>query len=366
MLMFVNRIHNFSAGPAILPVSVLEKAAQSVLELNGSGMSILEVSHRGKHYEEIHFGTMTRLLATLGLSESEYSVCLLGGGASLQFAMLPMNFLGEGQTADYVNAGEWGSKAISEAKRVGTVNVAGSSVPTNHDRLPECTWSPSGVARYAHITTNNTVEGTQYQTVPETNNAPLVADMSSDIFAMNHDFSKFSMLYAGAQKNAGPAGVTMVIVKKDFLETASTKLSPMLSYKTQVEKDSLYNTPPVFSIYVLNLVLQWIEEQGGVVQLAKQNQRKASLIYDALDAAPGIYTPCVIEKSDRSLMNITWRMVNHELEAALLGEVKLNQMDGLKGHRNVGGFRASVYNAFPEAGCQALADLLTDFAKRKG
>jgi phosphoserine aminotransferase len=366
----VNRIHNFSAGPAILPVSVLEKASQSVLELNGSGMSILEVSHRGKHYEEIHFDTMTRLLTTLGLPESEYSVCLLGGGASLQFAMLPMNFLGAGQTADYVNAGEWGSKAISEAKRVGNVHIAGSSVPTNHDRLPECVWSPAGVARYAHITTNNTVEGTQYQTVPEVNDASLVADMSSDIFAMNHDFSKFSMLYAGAQKNAGPAGVTMVVIKKDFLETSvattSTNLSPMLSYKTQVEKDSLYNTPPVFSIYVLNLVLQWIESQGGVAALATQNQRKAHVIYDALDAAPTVYAPCVADKSHRSLMNITWRMKSPELEAELLAEAKANQMDGLKGHRNVGGFRASVYNAFPEEGCQALANLLTDFAKRRG
>jgi phosphoserine aminotransferase len=333
-------------------------------------MSILEVSHRGKHYDAIHFDTMKRLLATLGLSESEYSVCLLGGGASLQFAMLPMNFLGESQTADYVNAGEWGSKAISEAKRVGNVNIAGSSVPTNHDRLPECTWSPQGTARYAHITTNNTVEGTQYQTIPEVNNAPLVADMSSDIFAMHHDFSKFSLLYAGAQKNAGPAGVTMVVVKKDFLETAtaSTNLSPMLSYKTQVEKDSLYNTPPVFSIYVLNLVLQWIESQGGVAALAKLNAQKAALIYDALDAAPALYAPCVASsrKSHRSLMNITWRMVNPDLEAELLAEAKAKQMDGLKGHRNVGGFRASVYNAFPIEGCQALADLLADFAKRKG
>jgi phosphoserine aminotransferase len=366
--MLVNRIYNFSAGPAILPVSVLEKASQSVQELNNSGMSILEVSHRGKHYEEIHFDTMTRLLTTLGLAESDYKVCLLGGGASLQFAMLPMNFLVAGQTADYVNAGEWGSKAISEAKRVGNVHVAGSSAPTNHDRLPECTWSPVGEARYAHITTNNTVEGTQYQaiTLPEASGAPLVADMSSDIFAVNHDFSKFSLLYAGAQKNAGPAGVTMVIIKKDFLETASTNLSPMLSYKTQVEKDSLYNTPPVFSIYVLNLVLQWIESQGGVAALAKLNQRKAALIYDSLDAAPGVYAPCVADKSHRSLMNITWRMVNPALEAELLAEAKLNQMDGLKGHRNVGGFRASIYNAFPETGCQALADLLADFAKRKG
>jgi phosphoserine aminotransferase len=349
-----------------LPVSVLEKAAAAVQELNGSGMSILEVSHRGKHYEAIHFDTMKRLLATLGLSEDTYSVCLLGGGASLQFAMLPMNFLNAETTADYVNAGEWGSKAISEAKRVGSVHVAGDSSATKHDRLPLCTWSPAGEACYAHITTNNTVEGTQYHTLPDANGNPLIADMSSDIFAMDHDFSKFSLLYAGAQKNAGPAGVTMVVVKKDFLERANNNLSPMLSYKTQVEKDSLYNTPPVFSIFVLHLVLQWIEEQGGIAAMALRNQQKAKLLYDALDAAPSVYAPCVIEKSDRSVMNITWRMVNPELEAELLNEAKQHEMDGLKGHRNVGGFRASIYNAFPMAGCQALADLLTDFARRKG
>ena len=245
----MKRIYNFSAGPATLPVSVLEKASQSVLEIEGSGMSILEVSHRGKHYDTIHYEAMARILSTLGLSKDAYSVCLLGGGASLQFAMLPMNFLtplnSVAQTADYVNSGEWGSKAIGEAKRIGNVHVAGTSVPTNHDRLPDCVWSEMGKAAYAHITTNNTVEGTQYQTVPDTNGNPLVADMSSDIFAMNHDFSKFSLLYAGAQKNAGAAGVTMVVIKNEFLEKAGTNpnLSPMLSYKTQVEKDSLYNTP---------------------------------------------------------------------------------------------------------------------------
>jgi phosphoserine aminotransferase len=277
--------------------------------------------------------------------------------------MLPMNFLGATDTADYVDSGEWGAKAIAEAKRYGTVTIAGSSAP-QHDRLPETHFSPG--TRYAHITTNNTIEGTQYLTDPVANGSPLVADMSSDIFAVARDFRRYSLLYAGAQKNAGPAGVTFVVVEKAFLETAHRDLPPMLSYQMQAGKDSLYNTPPVFPIYVLNLVLQWIEEQGGIASIEARNRRKAQVLYDALDAAPALYQPCVTVKEHRSLMNITWRMANPMLEAALLAEAKQHQMDGLKGHRNVGGFRASVYNAFPEASCHALAALLTDFARRNG
>jgi Phosphoserine aminotransferase len=363
----MNRIYNFSAGPAILPVPVLEEAKKGVEEINGSGMSILEVSHRGKDYDAIHQEALANVLAVLGLSADEYTVCLLGGGASLQFAMLPMNFLAPGQTADYVDSGEWSNKAIKEAKRVGTVNVAASSADTKYDRIPKAL-SPSapGAARYAHITTNNTIEGTQYFDLPDLNGAPLTADMSSDIFAVARDFRKFSLFYAGAQKNAGPAGVTIVVAKKAFLETANKDLSPMLSYAVQADKESLYNTPPVFPIYVVNLVLKWIQSEGGVAAIEKRNREKASLIYDALDAAPQVYEPAVTDKADRSLMNITWRLRDTSLEAEFLAEAKANQMDGLKGHRNVGGFRASVYNAFPAEGCAALADLLRDFARRKG
>jgi phosphoserine aminotransferase len=363
----MHRIYNFSAGPAILPLPVLEEASRAVLEIGGSGMSILEVSHRGKVYDPIHAEARSNVLKTLGLSEDEYAVTFLGGGASLQFALLPMNFLSSGQTADYVDTGEWGAKAIKEAKRYGTVNVAGSSASTNHDRLPrDLKFSAPGVARYAHITTNNTIEGTQWFALPDVNGAPLTADMSSDICAVAHDFSKFDLIYFGAQKNAGIAGVTVTVIRKSFLETANKDLPPMLSYALQADKDSLFNTPPVFPIYVTNLVFKWIQAQGGVAAMEAHNREKASLIYDALDAAPEFYRPCVVEKAGRSLMNITWRLADEALEAELLAEAKKAEMDGLKGHRNVGGFRASVYNAFPKEGCAALADLLRDFAQRKG
>lgn len=363
----MRRIYNFSAGPAILPVPVLEEASRAVLELNGSGMSLLEVSHRGKDYDAIHAEAMANVLKALGLSSDEYAVAFLGGGASLQFAMLPMNFLAPDQTADYIESGEWGVKAIQEGRRIGTVNVAASSADTKFDRIPkDLKLSAPGTARYVHFTTNNTIEGTEYFALPETNGAPLVADMSSDIFAVARDFSRFDLIYAGAQKNAGPAGVTMVIVKRAFLETAHKNLSPMLSYTVQVQKDSLYNTPPVFPIYVVNLVLKWVEAQGEVGAMETRNREKAALIYDALDAFPGFYVPAVAEKADRSLMNITWRLADDSLTKEFLAEAKARDMDGLPGHRNVGGFRASVYNAFPREGCQVLADLLRDFAARKG
>jgi phosphoserine aminotransferase len=363
----MKRIYNFSAGPAVLPVPVLEEASRAVLEINGSGMSILEVSHRGKDYDAVHAETMAGILRVLGLSADEYAVLLLGGGASLQFTMLPMNFLSPGDTADYVDAGEWGAKAIQEGRRYGEVHVAGSSAGTKYDRVPRpLSPSPAGAARYLHITTNNTIEGTQYFGLPETNGAPLVADASSDIFAVARDHSRFDLLYAGAQKNAGPAGVTMVIARRSFLERAAKGLPPMLSYRTQADKESLYNTPPVFGVYVVGLVVKWLESQGGLVAVERHNREKARLIYDALDASPSVYQPAVAEKGDRSLMNITWRMADPALEAELLAEAKRHDMDGLKGHRNVGGFRASVYNAFPLEGCATLADLLRDFARRKG
>ena len=351
----------------MLPVPVLAEASQAVLEVNGSGMSILEVSHRGKQYDPIHAAAMENALKVLGLSPDEYAVIFLGGGASTQFTMLPTNFLSEGETADYMDAGEWGNKAVKEAKRFGTVNIAGSSAATKYDRLPTpLTFSAPGAARYAHITTNNTIEGTQYLELPHANGVPLTADMSSDIFAVNHDFAKFSLLYAGAQKNAGAAGVTLIVVKRDFLATAKKDVPPMFSYALQAEKESLYNTPPVFAVYVFNLVMNWIQAQGGVSAMEARNREKAALIYDALDAAPEFYTPAVAVKADRSLMNVTFRLKNDSLTNEFLAETEANDMDGLKGHRNVGGLRASLYNAFPKEGCAALANLLTDFARRKG
>jgi phosphoserine aminotransferase len=360
----MNRIYNFSAGPGILPVSVLEEASQAVLEFQGSGMSILELSHRGKWYDPVHEEAQALLLSTLGLSPSEYTIALMGGGASTQFALLPMNFLGDGETADYVDAGEWGAKAIAEAKRVGRVHIAGSSKATNYDRLPDIV--PSGEASYLHLTTNNTIEGTQVFTLPETQGAPLFADASSDIFGVDRDYSQFDLIYAGAQKNAGPAGVTFVVMRKSMRAVAAKNLPPMFSYQVQCDKQSLYNTPPVFPIYVLGLTLKWIAAEGGVKAIAARNQQKAALIYDALDAAPGVFTSCVALKEHRSWMNLTFKLATPELEKAFLAEAQALGMDGLPGHRNVGGVRASIYNAFPIEGCQALADLIQDFAARKG
>lgn len=357
----MKRIYNFSAGPAILPVPVLEEASKGILEINGSGMSLLEVSHRGKDYEAIHFEAKERLLRVMGLSADEYTALFLGGGASLQFAMLPMNFLQTGQTADYVHTGEWSSKAIKEAKRFGTVNVAASSEEGKFAFVPK-TLSLTPGAQYLHITTNNTIEGTEYAELPDANGAPLVADASSNIFGRAYDFSRFDLLYAGAQKNAGPAGVTLVVARKAFLEQANDTPPVILNYKTHAKADSLYNTPPAFAIYVVGLVLKWIEEQGGVSALEQRNREKAALIYNALDEYPEVYDPAVTEKADRSLMNVTFRLRNAELEKAFLAGAQAREMDGLKGHRSVGGFRASIYNAFPAEGCRALADYLHEFA----
>jgi phosphoserine aminotransferase len=361
----VNRIFNFSAGPAILPLAVLEEASKGILEINNSGMSILEVSHRGKDYEAIHFDAMQRLLRVLGLSAEEYTVMFLGGGASQQFAMLPMNFLREGQTADYVNTGEWGVKAIKEAKKFGTINVAATSEDKKFSYIPkELSLTPG--AQYVHITTNNTIEGTEWPALPDTKGVPLVADASSDIMARALDYSRFSLLYAGAQKNAGPAGVTLVVARKDYLETAREDIPAILAYKTHAKADSLYNTPPAFAIYVVGLVLKWIEEQGGLSVVEARNREKASLIYNALDAHPNVYDPAVTDRGDRSLMNITFRLKNADLDKAFLAGAQARQMDGLKGHRSVGGFRASVYNAFPVEGCKALAEYITEFAAKNG
>ncbi len=361
----MNRIYNFSAGPAILPVPVLGEAAQGLMEINGSGMSILEVSHRSKDYEAIHNEAIARLLRILGLSGDEYQVLLLGGGASLQFAMLPMNFLRPGQTADYVNTGEWASKAIKEARRFGTINVAATSEAEKYSYIP-CTLNLTPDAQYVHITTNNTIEGTEWPELPATNGVPLVADVSSDIMARNLNYSRFDLLYAGAQKNAGPAGVTLVVARKSFLERATDDIAAILSYKTHAKGNSLYNTPPVFPIYVVGLVLKWVEDQGGLAHIEERNRHKAGLVYAALDAYPEFYDPAVRDKTDRSLMNITFRIKNAELDRAFLAGAKERQMDGLPGHRSVGGFRASLYNAFPVEGCQALADYLHEFAKSNG
>ena len=357
----MNRIYNFSPGPAILPVSVLEEASKAVVEIAHSGMSILELSHRGKIYEAIHQEARANCLKVMGLNPEEFTVVFLGGGASTQSALVPLNFLPAGKTADYVDGGEWGSKAIKEAKGLGTVHVAASSAASKHSTLPrDFKWTAD--AAYAHLTTNNTIEGTQMRFIPDAP-SPVVLDASSDFLGHKMDWSKVSLVYAGAQKNAGPAGVTIIVIKKSFLATAKTDIPAIFQYAVHNKADSLYNTPPTFPIYVFGLVLKWIESQGGLAGMEKKNEAKAKLIYDAIDAFPNVYEAAVTNKADRSWMNITWRVKDVSKEEAFLKGAKDKQMDGLKGHRNVGGFRASIYNAFPEEGCKALADYLTEFAK---
>jgi phosphoserine aminotransferase len=357
----MKRIHNFGAGPAILPVSVLEEASRGVLEIGGSGMSILEVSHRSKEYENIHFDARDRLLRALGLDASEYAALFLGGGASLQFAMLPMNLLGGG-TADYVNTGEWAVKAIKEAKRFGTVNVAGSSEDQKFSYIPKNLRLTPG-AKYVHITSNNTIEGTEWSGLPDTGDVPLIVDASSDILGRAYDFRRFSVIYAGAQKNLGPAGVTMVVARRKLLEAATDEVPAILSYKTHLKADSLYNTPPAFAIYMVGLVLRWIEEQGGVAALDRRNRERAARIYQALDAAPDVYDPAVTQKEDRSCMNVTFRLRDDSKDKDFLAGAQAAGLDGLKGHRAVGGFRASIYNAMPQAGIDALIEYIQKWAR---
>lgn len=355
------RIYNFSAGPAILPVSVLEEASKAVLEIADSGMGVLELSHRGKIYEAIHQEARANCLKVMGLDPAEYTVIFMGGGASTQSAVVPMNFLPAGKTADYVDGGVWGEKALKEAKGLGTVAVAASSAASKHSTLPrDFKWTPG--AAYAHLTTNNTIEGTQMRFVPECP-APIVLDASSDFLGHQYDWNKVSLVYAGAQKNAGPAGVVIIVAKKSFLATAKTDIPAIFQYNVHDKADSLYNTPPAFPIYVFGLVLKWILGNGGLEGMQKKNQAKAQIIYDAIDAHPDFYEAAVTNKDDRSWMNITWRVKDASKEEAFLKGAKERKMDGLKGHRNVGGFRASVYNAFPEEGCKALADYLHEFAK---
>jgi phosphoserine aminotransferase len=361
----MKRIYNFGAGPATLPVPVLEEASKGILEIGGSGMSILEVSHRSKEYEAIHTDARERMLKMMGLSAEEYTVLFLGGGASLQFAMLPMNFLGAGQSADYVNTGEWAIKAIKEAKRFGTVNVPGTSEDKKFSYIPRAGLKLSSSARYVHLTTNNTIEGTEWSQLPETGSVPLIADASSNILGRAYDFKRFSMIYAGAQKNLGPAGVCVVVARKSFLEQATDEVPAILSYKTHLKNDSLYNTPPAFAIYMVGLTLKWAEREGGLQVLDKRNKEKAAQIYSTLDEFADVYEPAVAQKEDRSIMNVTFRLRDANREKDFLAGAQAQGMDGLKGHRNVGGFRASIYNAMPQEGVAALSKYLREFAKKR-
>ncbi len=363
-----SRIFNFSAGPAVLPEEVLIEARDNLLSLGNLGLGILEISHRAKEFEAILGEAEQNLRELMGLVPAQ-KVLFLHGGATLQFSMVPMNLLLPGATADYVVTGEWSKKAVVEAQRVGTVHICGSSEGEQFRRIPrndELRFSPSPA--YVHTTSNNTIWGTQWQCEPETAGAPLVCDMSSDFLSRPVDAQRYSLIYAGAQKNAGPAGVTVAIVREEVLKldkAAQAKLPVLLNYRTHIDNKSLYHTPPVFSIYVLHLVLRWLKKHGGLAAMAAHNQSKAALVYGAIDAAPGFYRGHA-EPGSRSLMNLTFRLPSEELTDAFVKQAKASGMDGLKGYRTVGGIRASMYNAFPLAGAKVLSDFMADFARRHG
>jgi phosphoserine aminotransferase len=355
------RIYNFGAGPAVLPLEVLEEAQRELLDFKGSGMSILEHSHRGKEYDAVHQEAVANLRRLFNLNDDRV-VLLLQGGASAQFAMVPMNLLGAGQTADYVHSGSWAKKAISEAKVVGKVNLAADTSAEKPARMPrESELKLTHGAAYVHLTSNETIEGTQWKVFPKTD-SPLVADMSSDILSRPFDANRFALIYAGAQKNLGPAGVAVVILRKDLAERAPATVPKFFRYATHVEENSLYNTPSCFTIYIIMLVTRWLQKQG-LETVFKRNRDKAAKVYAAIDGSGGFYrgTAAVDSRSD---MNITFRLPSEALEDAFVKEASKNGMKGLKGHRSVGGVRASVYNAFPVEGVDALVALMAEFRRK--
>jgi len=360
----VHRVFNFAAGPAVLPVSVLEEIQRDLLALPGVGMSILEISHRSKTFESI-LEQAEADVRTLGGVPANYRVLFLQGGASLQFSMVPMNLLSPGATADYIDTGSWAEKAIKEAKKVGTVNIAATSAADKYSRIPaqsELKLTPG--AAYVHMTSNNTIEGTEWKTLPDVGGAPLVSDTSSDMFSRPIDISRHALIYAGAQKNMGPAGLTIVIIRDDLLARSQKSLPTMLNYAVHAENKSLYNTPPEFAVYALGLVMKWLIRQGGLAAVAKVNERKAAKLYAEIDRT-GFYRGTARNDS-RSLMNVTFRLSSEALESAFVKEATAAGLDGLKGHRAVGGMRASIYNAFPEEGVDALVAFMREFERKNG
>ena len=359
------RIYNFAAGPAILPEPVLKEAQEQLWALPGIGMSILEISHRSKVFDKIIAEAKEGLKSLLGINDN-YELLFLQGGASLQFSMIPLNLMVKNKKADYIVTGSWSKKAVKEAKRVGTVNIAASTEEGNFKRIPkqeELKLDPQ--ADYVHFTSNNTIFGTEWHKEPEVGNVPLVCDASSDMLHKKIDVNKYALIYAGAQKNMGPSGVTFIILRKDMLERSSDSLHTMLNYKTHIENNSLYNTPNVFGIYIINLVCKWLKGLGGLDGMYKINKEKADILYKCIDESGGFYKGHA-DKDSRSLMNITFNLATEDLEKKLVGEATAAGFDGLKGHRSVGGLRASIYNAFPKKGVEDLVSFMKDFQKKNG
>jgi len=358
------RIFNFSAGPAVLPVPVLEAAQQDMLALPGVGMSVMEISHRSKTFDEIIQSAEAGLRALLSIPK-DYQVLFLQGGASLQFAMVPMNFLSLDGSADYIVTGSWGKKAVKEALNFGTVDLAANMADGGFTRVPgqdELHLNPS--AAYVHLTSNETIEGVEWKAEPEVGDVPLVSDASSNILSRPIPIEKYGIIYAGAQKNMGPSGVTVVIIREDLLPRIREGLATMLDYRTHVKDKSLHNTPNTWGIYIIDLICKWLKEKGGLAAMQQENEEKAKLLYDAIDSTE--FYRGHADLDSRSIMNVTFRLPSADLEKKFATEATAAGMDGLKGHRSVGGIRASIYNAFPREGCEALVEFMKEFEKKNG
>lgn len=353
-----DRIFNFSAGPAVIPIEVLKQAQQDLLSLNGSGIGILEHSHRGQAFMQVHQDT-DAIIREVGSVPDDYHIIFVQGGASFQFEMIPMNLLGEDQTADYISTGAWSSKAVKEAKRFGNVNIAATSEDRNHCYIPQ-QFNFTDDAAYVHYTSNNTIFGTQFKERPSVSDSvPLICDASSDIFSQPIDISKYAMVYAGGQKNLGPSGLAMVILRNDLLERMNHDLPTMLKFGTHVSNQSMYNTPPTFGIYLIGQVCHWTKANGGLTGMQTRNESKAAKLYDYISQSDLFQTTA--DADSRSLMNVTFVTGDSERDTAFIEQATANGFDGLKGHRSAGGMRASIYNAFPTAGVDALVQFMSDF-----
>ena len=357
------KVYNFSAGPAMLPAEVMEQIKEEFTDYRNTGCGLIELSHRGPQFSDIMERVDANIRELMNIGD-DYSIIFVQGGASMQFAMIPMNLMLPGGFAEYADTGTWSSKAMKEAELFGEVKTVASSKSTNYDRIPEIRhWNPDPEASYLHITTNNTIAGTQYHSFPEIK-TPLIADMSSDIMSRVIDINSFGMVYAGAQKNLGPSGVALVIIRKDLAERTPADIPTMLKYKTYIEKGSMFNTPPTFAIYALNLVMEWLKSKGGIAEIEEINDAKSEAVYELIDSTQ--FYNCPVEAASRSRMNIVFRLPSEELEAKFIKEAADAGLVGLKGHRSVGGIRASIYNSMPVKGVETLIDFMNDFEKNNG
>ena len=361
----MRRVYNFSAGPAMLPEEVLERAREELLDWHGTGMSVMEMSHRGKEFISIAQKAEADLRELLGIP-AHYKVLFLQGGATTQFAMVPLNLLGEKKTADYINTGQWSKKAIAEAKKYGTINVAATAESSNFTRIPPREeWKLNPDAAYVHYTANETIGGVEFHSIPDVGDVPLVTDASSTLLSRPLDVTRFGLIYAGAQKNFGPSGLALAIVREDLLGRAGANVPSMLDYKIHADNESMYNTPPTYAWYIAGLVFEWLKKKGGLAAMAEINRRKAQKLYDYIDGSGGFYRNPV-DPACRSWMNVPFTLADPALDEEFLKGAKEAGLLQLKGHRSVGGMRASIYNAMPEEGVDALIAYMKDFVKRKG